>query len=185
MAKDGLSIIIWGLLVALIITTGAVLKDFWLLKILAVLCWVFVGFSLYFFRDPERTIPAGEEGIVSAGDGTVVEIKEVFEDQYLKAKAIQVSIFLSVFNVHINRVPMSGRVGFYHYQRGKYVQAYKQIASKENEQTVIGIENDHAKVVVKQIAGILARRIVCRLRAGEVVKKGERFGMIKFGSRVD
>ncbi len=185
MAKDGLGIIVVGVVLALVLTTGAVIKEFWLLKALAFLSWIFLGFSLYFFRDPERTIPSGEDLIVSAGDGTVIEIKQVFEEQYLKAQAIQVSIFLSVFNVHINRVPMSGRVGFFHYQRGKFVQAYKHSASKENEQTIIGIENEHAKLVVKQIAGILARRIICQLKEGDMVSRGARFGMIKFGSRVD
>ena len=140
---------------------------------------------MFFFRDPERVIPTDENVILSAGDGKVVEIKDVFEDHFLKSKAKQISIFLSVFDVHINRIPISGKVGYFQYVRGKFVQAYKSIASSENEQTVIGIENDQLKIVVKQIAGILARRIVCHIREGFSVTKGERFGMIKFGSRVD
>jgi len=184
-AKDGLGIIVGAVFFAIIVTIGSVILSSMFTKIFAVLGWIFVIFSLFFFRDPERTIPAGDDLILSAGDGKVVEIRDVFEDHFLKSEAKQVSIFLSVFDVHINRIPISGTVGYFKYLPGKFVQAYKQIASRDNEQTIIGIENDRTKVVIKQIAGILARRIVCRIREGFSVQKGERFGMIKFGSRVD
>lgn len=185
MAKEGLGIIIGAVLFAIVVTIGAVILSSMLTKIFAVIGWIFVVFSLFFFRDPERKIPVNVDLILSAGDGKVVEIRDVFEDHFLKGNAKQISIFLSVFDVHINRIPISGTVGYFKYLPGKFVQAYKQIASRENEQTVIGIENGQTKIVVKQIAGILARRIVCHIREGSSVKRGERFGMIKFGSRVD
>ncbi len=185
MAKEVIGILLGVILFALVMTAGAVFTGSLATKILAGIGWIFVVFTVFFFRDPERAIPPGDDVIVSPADGKVVEIKEAHEDHFLKSRARQISIFLSVFDVHINRVPMSGRVGYFHYQPGKFVPAYKQLASTDNEQTIIGIENENTRIVVKQIAGILARRIVCDLREGHKVKKGEKFGMIKFGSRVD
>jgi phosphatidylserine decarboxylase len=184
-AKDGYAIIAGAIIFAFIVTLGAILTGSLLTKIFTVLSWVFVVFSMFFFRDPERTIPPGEDLILSAADGTVVEIKEIRDDTFINGEAKQVSIFLSVFNVHINRVPISGKVGYFKYIPGKFIQAYKEKASEDNEQTVIGIQNKKTKIVIKQIAGILARRIVCNIREGNSVNRGERFGMIKFGSRVD
>lgn len=185
MAKEGLGFILGALLFAVIMSAGAWVSGSLLTKILAVLGWVFLGFSIYFFRDPERTIPPGDDILVSPADGKVVAITETHEDHFIQGKAKKISIFLSVFDVHVNRAPMSGTVGYFHYQPGKFLPAYKSAASAENEQTVIGIERDSTKIVVSQIAGILARRIVCYLREGFRVKKGQRIGMIKFGSRVD
>lgn len=185
MAKEGFGILFGVILAALILTIGGMVSHSALLKIVAALMWIFVLFSFYFFRDPERTIPPDEDLILSAGDGKVVDIKEVFEDRYFHGQARKISIFLSVFDVHINRIPISGKVGYFEYKPGKFVQAFKPIASTENEQTIIGIENEKTKVIVKQIAGIIARRIVCHIREGYSVKRGARFGMIKFGSRVD
>ena len=185
MAKDGLVIIVGAVLFAVVVTFGAFYLNSFSTKIFAAFGWSFVIFSMFFFRDRELTIPAGDNLILSSGDGKIVEIKEIFEDSYLKGKARQVSIFLSVFDVHINRIPITGKVEYFKYIPGKFVQAYKQIASKENEQTFIGIKNEKIRVVIKQIAGILARRIVCHIREGDSVKRGERFGMIKFGSRID
>ena len=184
-AKDGYVIIAGAILFAVILTVGAILTGSLLTKIFTVLSWIFVVFSVFFFRDPERTIPSGEDLILSAADGTVVEIKDIKDVTFINGEAKQVSIFLSVFNVHINRVPISGKVGYFKYIPGKFIQAYKEKASEDNEQTVIGIQNKQTKIVIKQIAGILARRIVCNIREGHSVTRGERFGMIKFGSRVD
>lgn len=183
--KDGYTIIAGAVLLALVVTIGAILTGSLLIKVFTFFGWIFVIFCLFFFRDPERTIPPGDDLIVSSGDGSVVEIKEITENSYLKSSATQVSIFLSVFDVHINRIPMSGKVGYFKYLPGKFIQAYKNKASEENEQTIIGIENRKTKIVIKQIAGIIARRIVCNIREGFSVNRGERFGMIKFGSRVD
>ena len=108
-----------------------------------------------------------------------------FEPHFIKGEAYQISIFLSVFNVHVNRNPVSGTVEFFKYQRGKFLAAFKEDASISNEQTIIGIESPKGKVVFKQIAGLIARRIVCTLREGMKVTQGERMGMIMYGSRVD
>lgn len=142
-------------------------------------------FTLFFFRDPERNAPHGDNLVLSPADGKVVEIKEVFESEFLNSDGIQVSIFLSPLNVHVNRVPISGRIAYCRYIEGDYLVAYEDKASERNERTHIGIENGTCKVLFRQIAGFIARRIVCTLREGDSVQSGDRFGMIKFGSRVD
>jgi phosphatidylserine decarboxylase len=141
--------------------------------------------TAYFFRDPERSIPEGNDNVVSPADGKVVSIKEVLEPRFLKSEATKVAIFLSPLNVHINRSPISGKVTYTEYKRGSYYPAYLETASQENETNFIGIENESERVLVTQIAGILARRIVCRVEQDDSVEKGERIGMIKFGSRTE
>lgn len=140
---------------------------------------------IYFFRDPERSIPSESGVIVSPADGRVVLIKEVDENQFIRARARQVSIFLSVFNVHVNRIPMSGLISHLAYVPGQFLAAFREDASLRNEQTVIGIEANGVRIVFKQIAGLLARRIICNLKLDSHVNRGDRFGIIKFGSRVD
>ncbi|MFQ5602552.1 MAG: phosphatidylserine decarboxylase family protein [bacterium] len=185
MSKEGFGIIIGMVLSSAIMTTGAVLTPHLHLTVFAVIVVVLTGFMFYFFRDPERTIPAAANVVVSPADGKVIEIQEDFEKEFLNGKSTRISIFLSVFDVHVNRIPISGTVGYFRYRRGSFVQAFKSEASEINEQTIIGIENDRHKILFKQIAGIIARRIVCHVREGIVVEQGERFGIIKFGSRVD
>ena len=145
------------------------------------------GFVLVcvFFRDPERQIPTEQGAVVSAADGKVVSIRKISGDEEWGLNGIQVSVFLSIFDVHINRIPYSGRVVEVNRKRGRFLAAFVERASVENEQVVIEIENAGRTMVVKQIAGFIARRIVCRATKGVRVKKGERFGLIKFGSRVD
>ncbi len=142
-------------------------------------------FTLNFFRDPERTPPAGDHLILSPADGTVIKIEEVTEERYIKGDSKLVCIFMSPVNVHVNRNPISGTVGYYEYVKGEYFAAFEDKASLKNEQTHIGMENDHGKVFFKQIAGFVARRIVADLKVGDSMERGKRFGMIKFGSRVD
>ncbi|HBO84413.1 MAG: phosphatidylserine decarboxylase [Deltaproteobacteria bacterium GWC2_42_11] len=143
-------------------------------------------FVLWFFRNPERVIPADENSIVSPADGKVIFAGRVFEDRFLKADAVKVSIFMNVFNVHVNRVPVSGRVVGLFYNPGKFFSANLDKASLENEQNVVLLETANGrKVLFIQIAGLIARRIVCYLKEGDVVEKGKRFGMIRFGSRLD
>lgn len=142
-------------------------------------------FTLNFFRDPDRQTPAGSELVISPADGTVVVVKKVNEDVYCKDTTVQISIFMSPLNVHVNRIAISGIVGYYNYVEGRYFAAYEDKASLDNEQTHIGIEHGTFKVFFKQIAGFVARRIVCNLKVGDQVVAGKRFGMIKFGSRVD
>ena len=140
---------------------------------------------IYFFRDPERKIPNGENEIVSPADGKVVLIKEVNENLFLNSEAVQISIFLSVFNVHVNRIPISGAVKYFQYMKGAFLAAFDHEASVKNEQTIIGIDYPKGKVLFKQIAGLLARRIVFTNSVNDAVVKGARCGIIKFGSRVD
>ncbi|MBI3697411.1 MAG: phosphatidylserine decarboxylase [Acidobacteria bacterium] len=135
-------------------------------------------FCLYFFRDPEREIPSGPVA-VSPADGKVVEIRPEGED------GTRVSIFLNVFDVHVNRAPVGGVITDVHYSRGKFLVASREEASTENEQNTVVVEDGNSRVVFKQIAGLIARRIVCRKKVGDRVEKGERFGLIKFGSRMD
>lgn len=142
-----------------------------------------------FFRDPPRRLPQDlgvERGMVlSPADGTVVELAEEHEPLYLHQQARRISIFLSVFNVHINRAPRGGRVTASRHQAGRFLPAFKAQASQVNEQQHLFLETTAGPVLIKQIAGILARRIVCRAQPGAVLAAGERFGLIRFGSRVD
>ncbi len=155
------------------------------LKIITVLIGIVFLFNFYFFRDPERNIPVGENLILSPADGTVIAIEEVEEPYYFKSKVKRLSIFLSVFNVHVNRMPVSGKVEFFKYIPGEFLVAFAEKASEKNEQTVIGVRNEKGKLLFKQIAGIIARRIVCHAAEGDSVEAGERFGLIRYGSRVD
>ncbi len=142
-------------------------------------------FTFYFFRDPERTSPQGDNIIIAPADGKIIFIKEVLENNFLKSNAIQISIFMSPLNVHVNRFPVSGRIGYFEHIPGKYLVAFEEKASEFNERTLIGIDNGKFKLLFKQIAGFVARRIVADLHVGMKISAGERFGMIKFGSRVD
>lgn len=145
----------------------------------------FFLFTLNFFRDPDRTTPQGGDLVISPADGKVVVVKDVFEDEFLKSEAIQVSIFMSPLNVHVNRYPINGKVAYFKHIPGEYLVAYEDKSSLRNERTHIGVENEKHKVFFKQIAGFVARRIVAPIQVGDEAVAGERFGMIKFGSRVD
>ncbi|MGD0618436.1 MAG: phosphatidylserine decarboxylase [Bryobacteraceae bacterium] len=140
--------------------------------------FLLAAFCLYFFRDPNRTVPDGAVA-VSPADGRVVSLKAT------DAGGTRVSIFLNIFDVHVNRTPIAGRITDVEYQPGRFLVASREGASAENEQNVITVEGDGTRVVFKQIAGLIARRIVCWKKTGDVVRAGERIGLIKFGSRVD
>lgn len=144
-----------------------------------------LGFVLNFFRDPERVTPSGDGLVISPADGRVCLIKELFEGEFLGADAVQVSIFMSPLNVHVNRYPVSGTVGFFKHYPGEYLVAFDDKSSERNERTHIGIDADGWKILFKQIAGTVARRIIADLAVGQRAVAGERFGMIRFGSRVD
>jgi phosphatidylserine decarboxylase len=144
-----------------------------------------LAFVTNFFRDPERITPKGENLIVAPADGKVVVVKKVFDNEFFKSDVWQVSIFMSPLNVHVNRNPISGTVKHTRYVKGEYFAAFEDKASEKNEQMIVGLESANGKVMLKQIAGFVARRIVCPLKSGDTVIAGERFGMIKFGSRVD
>ncbi len=152
---------------------------------LIVLLLVFLLFTLNFFRDPDRISPAGANLILAPADGKVVLIQEMTEGEFVKGDAVQVSIFMSPLNVHVNRFPISGTIGYFRYFPGEFLVAFDDKASLRNERTHIGIERGGFRVLFKQIAGFVARRIVANAKVGEKAVAGERFGMIKFGSRVD
>lgn len=138
-----------------------------------------------FFRDPGRTVPQGEGLIVSAADGKVVAIRQIDHEPFLNGPAIQISVFLSIFNVHVNRIPLSGVIKFRGFRKGEFHLAHQDAASDDNEQLALGIETEKGRYIVKQIVGFIARRIVCHVNEGDRVTTGEKYGLIRFGSRVD
>jgi phosphatidylserine decarboxylase len=150
----------------------------WILALLTV-------FTVFFFRDPTPQIPIGDDLVVAPGEGRVIQITQVEEPAFLKGPATRISIFLSVFNVHVQRAPISGEVGYRHYNPGKYLAAWNPKASEENEQASTGIQSGNHKVLVRQIAGLVARRVVTDHSEGRMVSRGDRIGIIRFGSRVD
>ena len=142
-------------------------------------------FTFFFFRNPTPDIPTGDDLVVAPGEGRVIQITQVEEPEFLKGPAARISIFLTVFNVHLQRAPISGEVGYRHYNPGKYLAAWNPKASEENEQASIGIQSGPHRVLVRQIAGLVARRVVTDHSEGETVSRGDRIGIIRFGSRVD
>ncbi|MDR2359054.1 MAG: phosphatidylserine decarboxylase family protein [Prevotellaceae bacterium] len=146
--------------------------------------WAF-SFVCYFFRAPSRMPVIGDKVILSAADGKVVVVEEVYEPEYLKARCIQVSVFMSIFNVHANYYPVSGTITYFRYHPGKYLVAWHPKSSEKNERTTVVVNHNGVPVLFRQIAGLLARRIVCYAKEGATVQQGSETGFIKFGSRVD
>jgi len=140
---------------------------------------------LYFLRDPERTTPMGEGLFLAPADGRVVEVKQVYEPRFLEGEAVKIGIFMSLLDVHVNRAPAEGQVILVEHVAGKFLQAFRPEASEVNEHNLIGLEGRYGRVLVKQVAGIMARRIACWVHPGQRLQAGERLGVIKFGSRVD
>lgn len=149
------------------------------ISILGVLLLLFV---MFFFRNPSRKIPEGDNLVISPADGTVMSVEKIDEPNFMEGEAQRVSIFLSVFNVHINRAPIEGTIKYINYRHGKFIPAFKSHASEINERNSVGIQGKQIKVLVHQITGFIARRIVCWVKEGDNVVKGQRFGLIKFGS---
>jgi phosphatidylserine decarboxylase len=149
--------------------------------------WALVTlFVTAFFRDPERVAPRGEGLILAPADGKVILVEEAEEPFFIKARGVKVSIFMSVFNCHVNRVPVTGRIEDRVYRPGRFFAAHQDRASRQNEQNaLLLVSGDRQAYCVVQIAGLIARRIVCWVRRGQEMKQGERFGLIQFGSRVD
>ena len=144
-----------------------------------------MGFSIFFFRVPDRKTVDGENVFTSVADGEIVVIEKVYEPEYLKRDCIQVSVYMDFFNVHVNFWPLSGECTYYKYHPGKYMLAFLPKASELNEHTSIGMKSSHGEILFKQLAGTFARRIVCYAKPGEAVVKGSECGIIKFGSRID
>ena len=157
----------------------------WLNNITHISSIIFFLLILQFFRNPIRIVTASENEVVAPADGKVVVIEEVEETEYFKDKRLQISIFMSPINVHVNRYPINGKVQYAKYHPGKYLVAWHPKSSTKNERTTIVVENDKIAVLFRQIAGALARRIVMYSKENDIVNKGDDFGFIKFGSRVD
>ena len=154
------------------------------ISILVCLCMFFV---LYFFRDPVRIPTEGEGIVIAPADGRIINISHVQEENYLKCKALKVAIFMSLFSVHVNRISYGGKVEFIKHVPGRFLDARSPESSEKNEHNMMGILTDdgQTKIMIKQVAGKVARRIVCACTVGDNVKRGQRFGMIKFGSRLE
>lgn len=184
--KEGYRIILTTIII--LIALNYAVSSFaieWLNTIFLIASLIFMFLILQFFRNPVRKVEASENEVVAPADGKVVVIEEVEETEYFKDKRLQVSIFMSPINVHVNRYPINGKVQYAKYHPGKYLVAWHPKSSTENERTTVVVENDKIAVLFRQIAGALARRIVMYSKENETAKKGEDFGFIKFGSRVD
>ena len=175
LAKDGLPQI-----VCLLLCAGAFAYISW---IPAVIILVLAGFVVWFYRDPERKADYKDGEFFSPADGQVVEISD--SEHAFTGPAKKVGIFMNVFSVHVNRAPCTGSVDYMEYVPGKKIAAFAPKASEVNERNYVGLSTQWGRVMMVQIAGLLARRIVCRLRRGDILEAGQRYGMIKLGSRVD
>ena len=184
-AREGLVFIAVAAVLAALGFVAAVTRRSWALWLLAIVLLLFTLWVAYFFRDPERAGDRGDRLVVSPADGKVVMVTEVDEPTFMHGRAQRVSIFMNVFNVHVNRYPVGGTVRYVHHNPGKFLNAAVEKASLENEQASVGIESGSHRVLVRQIAGLIARRIHTYSREGERVEQGERMGLIRFGSRVD
>ncbi|MBX7119199.1 MAG: phosphatidylserine decarboxylase family protein [Gemmatimonadaceae bacterium] len=184
-AREGIPFILIALAMAAAGYTIALARRSWPLWLLAFVLTLLVLWVAYFFRDPERSGPRGADLVISPADGRVIDIKEVDEPAFLQGRAIRISVFMNVFNVHVNRYPVSGKVAYVHYNPGKFLNAAADKASLENEQSSIGVQAGRHRVLFRQIAGLIARRIVTYSREGDDAGQGERMGLIRFGSRVD
>lgn len=157
----------------------------WLWSVLAYALSVLTLFVIWFFRDPDHVIPADAGLVLAPGQGHVVDIREMDEPTYMGGPCRRISIFLSIFDVHVQRAPVSGVVEHRVYKPGRYAVAWLEKASEDNEQASVGIATPDGRVLVRQIAGLVARRIVTDPKEGDSVERGKRFGLIRFGSRVD
>ena len=176
------------LLMACVGLTGLALLLAWLWWPLASIPAALAVLAIAFFRDPRRTAPAGPGLVVAPADGVVVSIREVAHDDFIAGPAVEIGIFLSIFNVHINRAPVSARVIGLTYRPGKFLNALRPQSARENEQLAVRLEENappFRRLIVRQIAGAIARRIVCWVRPGVGLERGAQFGMIKFGSRTE
>jgi phosphatidylserine decarboxylase len=179
-AREGLPFIIPALIITLLLFfLGAIFA--------AIPIGIFTLFALYFFRDPDRAGATGEKDVLSPADGTIIDIRHLEgENNRLGAPALKISIFMSVFNVHVNRIPLNGKISNINYNPGKFFSANLDKASEQNENNGVTLDTGNGqKIVFVQIAGLIARRIACWVKKGDNVSAGQRFGLIRFGSRLD
>jgi len=180
-AREGLPFIVVGLVVTAMLIFTALRWDSWWLFSAGALLALLTLFTIFFFRDPPRRVIVEPNLLLAPADGKIVSIDTLENHPYIGSRAVKISIFLSIFDVHINRIPATGTIDYVKYNPGKFFAAFKDKASHLNEQTEIGIISQAGyKIVVKQIAGLIARRIVCKLSEGESVSVGNRFDMICF-----
>ncbi|MFA5668442.1 MAG: phosphatidylserine decarboxylase family protein [Balneolaceae bacterium] len=186
-AREGyLSMFIAVFITALIYTLTYLYVFHWFAYVIYVAIGICCGIVIYFFRDPERVTPQGDNLLIAPADGVVLLVKEYDEDVYIKQKATQITIFLSPLDVHVNRNPISGKLEYLKYLPGKFLMAWDENASELNERADFGVlHSSGTKIFFKQITGFLARRIVYHIKEGDELVAGERFGMMKFGSRMD
>ena len=185
-AREGWPFIGLGVVAALLVFAAALQFRSWPLWLLAMVVTVIALWCAYFFRDPERTGPRGPALIVAPADGKVLMITQVDEPRFVHGPATRISIFMNVFNVHVNRYPVDGKVDFVWYNKGKFLNAAAEKSSLENEQMSVGIVTPGGvRILTRQIAGLIARRIVTYSKVGDEAHQGQRFGIIRFGSRVD
>jgi phosphatidylserine decarboxylase len=171
----------WIIVILVMLALVSLFFSVWLFLLFVAL----IGYTFYFFRDPDRNVPAEVNTLVAAADGTVTDIVEVDELEVLKTKTRRVGIFLSIFDVHTNRAPIDGRIIYRQHREGLCVDARRPDCSEKNEAMTWAFENPRATIVVRQLTGAIARRIVAWADVGDDVKKGDRFGMIRFGSRTE
>jgi len=184
-AREGLLFIAIAAVIAAGAFGFAISRRSWGLWLAALVLLLLALWVAYFFRDPERVGERGPSLVVSPADGKLIMITEVDEPGFVKGRAIRLSIFMNVFNVHVNRYPVDGVVKYVHYNKGKFFNAAAEKSSLENEQMSVGVDTGRYRILVRQIAGLIARRIVTYSKLDEKVKQGERMGIIRFGSRVD
>ena len=178
LAREGMPFILFGGFATLILAlTGPPFP--------ALLCLVVTGWMIYFFRDPSRILPETAGAIISPADGKVIVAREIEDDRFLQARVLKVSIFMNIFNVHVNRIPFAGTVERVVFSPGQFYAADKDKAALLNEYCAVTIAAGDFRYTVVQIAGLIARRIVCRAEAGDRVMTGQRYGLIRFGSRLD
>jgi phosphatidylserine decarboxylase len=179
-AREGLPFIALGLFHTILFT-------FLGLEILALLAGLLTLFIIYFFRDPARRSQVSDKTVLTPADGTILRVQHFEDDENpLGEPTMKISVFMSVFNVHVNRIPIMGKISEIVYHSGKFFSAHLDKASEKNEKNLIALQTgDGRKIVFVQIAGLIARRIVCWIKAGDHVKTGQRFGLIRFGSRLD
>ncbi len=180
----GLKFILIGLALTIAFSLWSASRDSLFLFIMATIFAFMTLFLVYFYRNPLRTIPDGDDKILSIADGRILMIEDI-ESDFIGGTGKKVSIFLSVFDPHINRIPINGKIEYINYSPGKFFKAFVDEASDNNEQTEIGLDFGSGKMIFKQIVGILARRIEYNLDEGQTVKGGDIFGMIHFGSRAE
>lgn len=184
-AREGLLFIAIAAVVAASAFGFAISRRSWGLWLAAFVLLLLALWVAYFFRDPERTGQRGPSLVVAPADGKLIMITEVEEPAFIQGRAIRLSIFMNVFNVHVNRYPVDGVVKYVHYNKGKFLNAAAEKSSLENEQMSVGVDTGKYRVLVRQIAGLIARRIVTYSKMNDNVRQGERMGIIRFGSRVD